>query len=432
MSGIKKLLRRLTPSPLLSAYHFSLALLGALVYGFPSRRLTVIGITGTDGKSSTAEYINSIFETAGHKTAMSNSIRVKIDTHSLPSTGRSMPGRFFIQRFFRRALRSDCTVAIVEMTSEGVQQYRHRGIELDALVFTNLSPEHIESHGSFAAYADAKFEIGRALERSGKRPRIIVANGDDSQGARYLALRVEKRRAFSLNKQAPWKADELGGTFTFDGTEMSVKLGGQFYIKNALAAAEVAHALGIGADAIQKGIARITNIPGRMDRIDAGQEFAVVVDYALTPEALENLYKTFGSAKKICVFGCTGGGRDKWKRPVLGKLAETYCETVIVTNDVAYDENPEKIAGDIARGMSKKPEIILDRRAAISRALEIALSLSKGAPLDKARGNQDDVVVLITGMGIDTEISAPDGKKCPWNEGEVVREELGKILKRNV
>ena len=160
MSGIKKFVRGFVPRPLLSAYHFCFAMLGALVYGFPSRKLTVIGITGTDGKSSTAEYINSIFETAGYKTAMSNSIRVKIDTHSLPSTGRSMPGRFFIQRFFRRALQSGCTVAIVEMTSEGVKQHRHRGIELDALVFTNLSPEHIESRP--LAYADAKFEIGCA------------------------------------------------------------------------------------------------------------------------------------------------------------------------------------------------------------------------------------------------------------------------------
>jgi len=392
------------------------------VYGFPSRRLTVIGVTGTDGKSSTTEYINAIFETAGYKTAMSNSMRVKIDTHSLPSTGRSMPGRFFIQRFFRRALGSGCTVAIVEMTSEGVKQHRHRGIELDALVFTNLSPEHIESHGSFAAYADAKFEIGRALERSGKRPRIIVANKDDSQGARYLALRAEKRCAFSLSTQMPWKADANGGTFTFDGTEIPVKLGGQFYIQNALAAAEVARAFGIGVDAIRDGIANITKIPGRMDRIEAGQEFAVVVDYALTPEALEALYNTFAPAKKICVFGCAGGGRDKWKRPVLGKLAETYCETVIITNDVAYDESPQKIADDIAGGMSTKPEIILDRRAAIRCALELA----------QAHAHREDVAVLLTGMGIDTEISTPDGNMRPWNEGEVVREELGKILKRNV
>ena len=159
-----------------------------------------------------------------------------------------------------------------------------------------------------------------------------------------------------------------------------------------------------------------------MDRIESGQEFSVIVDYALTPEALENLYKTFGSAKKICVFGCTGGGRDKWKRPVLGKLAETYCETVIVTNDVAYDENPEKIAGDIARGMSKKPEIILDRRAAIRRALELA----------QAHANRKDVAVLITGMGIDTEISTPDGAKIPWSDISVTQEELKRLAARQV
>jgi UDP-N-acetylmuramyl tripeptide synthase len=186
------------PSPILSAYHFLLAYLGALIYRFPSHKLLVIGVTGTNGKSSTAEFINSIFEEAGYITALSNSIRVKIDSHSEPSTGRSMPGRFFIQRFFRRALDSRCTVATVEMTSEGVKQHRHRAIAMDALVFTNLAPEHIESHGSLQAYADAKFELGRALARSSKRPRVMVANADDPQSARYLALPVEKTIGFGL------------------------------------------------------------------------------------------------------------------------------------------------------------------------------------------------------------------------------------------
>jgi UDP-N-acetylmuramoyl-L-alanyl-D-glutamate--2,6-diaminopimelate ligase len=418
MRSLKKFIRDSTPSPLISAYHFSLAYLGALLYGLPSRKLIVIGVTGTDGKSSTTEYINAIFEAAGYTTALSNSIRVKIAATSAPSTGRSMPGRFFIQRFFRRAIRARCAVAIVEMTSEGVRQHRHRAIELNALVFTNLSPEHIESHGSFQAYADAKFEIGRALAASSKRPRIIVANGEDPQSERYLALPVEKSYAFSLSKQKPWNADERGGAFTFCGVQIRVKLGGQFYIKNALAAAEIAHAFDIDPAVIRKGIESITRIPGRMDRIDAGQEFSVIVDYALTPEALEALYKTFDTSKKICVFGCTGGGRDTWKRPVLGKLAETYCDTVIVTNDIAYDESPEKIADDIVRGMSTKPEIVLDRRAAIRHALELAQSHA-----DRAQ-----VAVLITGMGIDTELSTPDGKKVPWNDVDVAREEITALL----
>lgn len=419
MHSIKKIVRSLLPASFLSAYHFSLVYLGAILYGFPSRKLIVIGVTGTDGKSSTTEYVNAIFERAGYKTALSNSIRIKVDTRSVSSTGRSMPGRFFIQRFLRRARSAGCVVAIIEMTSEGVLQHRHRAIHLNALVFTNLSPEHIESHGSYEAYADAKYEIGLALVRSSKRPRIVIANGDDREGVRYLTLPVEKKCAFSLKHCEPWSASESGGRFTLEGQEMVVKLPGEFSLKNALAAAETARVFGIDIATIQKGVVSVERIPGRLDPIEGGQKFSVIVDYALTPEALESLYKTYASRKKICIFGSAGGGRDTWKRPVLGKIAETYCEAVIITNDIAYDEPPKNIAGDIARGMSAKPEIILDRRKAIRRGLELA----------QRHAAQSEVAVLITGMGIDTEISAADGKKIPWNDAEVAREELAKLLK---
>ncbi len=417
MTSIKQIIRAYLPAPLLSAYHLSLAYLGAILYGSPSRKLIVIGVTGTDGKSSTIEYINAIFEQAGYKTALSNSIRTKVDVQSKTSTGRSMPGRFFIQRFLRRARSAECTVAILEMTSEGVRQHRHRAIQLDALVFTNLSPEHIESHGSYEAYADAKYEIGLALARSAKRPRVIIANGDDPQGARYLELPAEKKQAFSLKQHKPWSATEGGGRFTFEGKEIFVKLPGEFSLKNALAAAETAHAFGIDAASIQNGVAHVTNIPGRLESVDEGQDFSVVVDYALTPDALEALYKTYGSRKKICIFGSAGGGRDKWKRPVLGKIAEIHCEAVIITNDIAYDEDPESIAHEIAGGMSTKPEIILDRQKAIRRGLNIA----------QQHPARTEVAVLITGMGIDTEITAADGKTIPWSDIKVAREELEKL-----
>lgn len=417
MGALKQIVRSFVPKPVLSLYHLALAHMGAIVYGFPSRRLLVIGVTGTDGKSSTTEYINAIFEASGYTTALSNSIRVKIADTAERSTGRSMPGRFFIQRFFKRAIEKKCTVAIIEMTSEGVKQHRHRAIDLDALVFTNLTPEHIESHGSFEAYANAKFEIGRALARSSKRPRVIVANADDAEGARYLSLPVDKKVGFTLSNKAP-ESDEHGGSFAYAGMTMQVHMPGAFYLKNALAAAEIAHAFGIDTKTIAAGIAAIRAIPGRMQRISEGQEFEVVVDYALTPDALEKLYETYRSKKKVCVFGCTGGGRDRWKRPVLGKLAEEKCEHVILTNDIAYDEDPGLIVEDIASGMHKRPEIILDRRLAIRRALEYAKGSTASA----------ESAVLITGMGIDSEISDPKGKKIPWNDVTVTEEELRRML----
>ena len=417
MSSLKKTLRSWVPAPALSAYHFLLAYLGALRYGFPSNNLIVIGVTGTNGKSSTAEFINAIFQEAGYKTALSDSIRIKIGSHSHPSTGRSMPGRFFIQRFFRQALDAGCRVAIIEMTSEGVKQHRHRAIALDCLVFTNLAPEHIEAHGSYQAYADAKFQLGLALVRSHKRPRIMVANAQDPEGVRYLSLPVEQAVGFKL----PEGTDARGGAFQFDGETITVNIPGAFYIKNALAAAEVAHAFGIGASTVRKGIEKIRSIPGRMELIDAQQKFQVVVDYALTPDALEALYKTYGDKKKICVFGSAGGGRDKWKRPVLGEIAEKYCESVILTNDIAYDEPAQNIIDDIARGMHRTPEIIPDRRLAIRRGVELA----------QAFDMPEEVAVLITGMGIDTEITDATGKKIgSWSDAGVAREELEKLLRR--
>jgi UDP-N-acetylmuramoyl-L-alanyl-D-glutamate--2,6-diaminopimelate ligase len=159
-----------------------------------------------------------------------------------------------------------------------------------------------------------------------------------------------------------------------------------------------------------------------MEEIRDGQEFSVVIDYALTPDALEALYKTYGDRKKICIFGSAGGGRDTWKRPVLGNIAQAYCESVILTNDIAYDEPPQHIIDDIARGMSSKPEMIPDRRLAIRRGLELA----------QHHAERERVAVLITGMGIDTEISASDGTKVPWNEAKVVHEELRRVLAGNV
>ena len=173
--GFKKALRSLVPSSALSLYHLTLANFGALLYRHPSRKLLVLAVTGTKGKSSTTEMLNSILEEAGYTTALLNSIRIKTAADSKANTMRmSMPGRFFIQKFLAGAVRAKCTVAILEMTSEGARQYRHRGIGLDALIFTNLAPEHIESHGSYAAYADAKFGIGKQLARSHKRPRIML------------------------------------------------------------------------------------------------------------------------------------------------------------------------------------------------------------------------------------------------------------------
>lgn len=423
---LKQLLTRtLSPSAyaqLLSTYHLGMALLGAALFGFPSHRLIVIGVTGTKGKSSTTEMIAAIFNAAGHKTAVLNSIRVKVADDSQPNLLRmSMPGRFFIQNFLSRARSAGCSVAVLEMTSEGARQHRHRGLALNALVFTNLAPEHIESHGSFEAYADAKLELGRQLVRSRKRPRIMVANADDPASQRFLTLPVEHALPFSLSAAEPWRADEHGGAFIFDGQEISTPQPGQFSVENALAAATVARALGVHLDAIARGLASVTTIPGRAERIEAGQPFAVIVDYAHTADSLQALYEAYGHARKIGVLGSMGGGRDTWKRPVMGGAADKYCETVILTDEDPCDEDPKKIVEGLASGMARTPLVIMDRRAAIGRAIELAAEAQEKDPMA-------DIAVLITGKGTDPWIYGAGGAKTPWSDARVAREEIARVL----
>lgn len=325
----------------------------------------------------------------------------------------TMPGRFFIQRFLANAVWNGCGVAILEMTSQGAAQYRHRFIDLNALIFTNIAPEHIESHGSYLKYADAKFELARGLARSRKRPRVIIANADAEESKRYLATSVERALSFSLSLHAPWRANEKGGHFRFDGTDIAVNLPGEFSLKNALAAATLARELGVKIESIATALAKLRRIPGRAEEINEGQNFTVVVDYAHTPDSLNALYKAYAGKRKICVLGATGGGRDTWKRPVMGGIADKFCERVILTNEDPYDEDLRAIVNEIAGGMARKPEVIMDRREAIRRALALA---------------REGDAVLITGKGTDPSICVEKGRRIPWSDADVAREEIISLL----
>lgn len=402
---------RLVPAPLLSLYHYAVASLSAVLAGFPSRRMLVIGVTGTKGKTSTTEYAAAIFAAAGKRVALNNSIHTKIADREVPGGGRSMPGRGYLQRFLARARASHCDVAVIEMTSEGAKQHRHRGIALDGLIFLNLAPEHIESHGGYQKYADAKFELGKQLLRSPKRPRVIVANANDPESARYLALPVETRSPFSVAEHAPYEPRERGGYFTFESVRVEVLQPGAFSLENALAAAHMARAFGVDAASIAQGIANVDRIPGRAEEIRAGQDFTVVVDYAHTPDSLKALCDAYAAHRKICILGSAGGGRDTWKRPVMGKTAEENCADVILTNDDPYDDDPTAIIREIEGGMRRPHDVIPDRRAAIRAALE------RARPGD---------AVLITGKGVDP-IYGPGGVKIPWSDAAAAREELAAL-----
>jgi len=369
--------RKLIPNFILSIYHYCLALSGALFYGFPSKRLVVIGVTGTSGKTTVAEMIYKILNKK-NKTALMSSISFRIGKEEEENKLKmTMPGRMKIQKFLRKAVRKSCKFAVLEVTSEGIKQHRHKFIDFDIAVFTNLSPEHIEAHGSFEKYKQAKLKLFKNTE-------VHIINIDDRYAKDFLDVPGKKI------------------TYSFDDIKLNIL--GRFNKYNALAAIKTAVYLGIDEKISRDILEDIKSVPGRMEIVS--KKPLVIVDYAHTPEALKNVYETLKDKKLICVLGSCGGGRDKWKRPIMGKIAEAYCKKVIVTNEDPYDENPMDIINQVA---GKKSLKILDRREAIKKAIDLAGS---------------DDTVIITGKGSEPWMCVAKGERISWDDRKIVLDML--------
>ena len=395
-------------------YHWLLAYSAAVIHRFPSRHIKIIAVTGTKGKSSTVEIINTILEEAGFKTAITNTIRLKIGNISSDNLYKmSMPGRFFMQRFLRKAVKAKCDYAIIEMTSQGAITYRHLFIDFDVFVFTNLSPEHIEAHGSYEDYRDAKLSLAKRLILSHKKNRVMIANNDDKEGIKFLACDADEKLPYEVSSLEPYQILKEGIDFTLHGKNSAKKihshLSGLFNLYNILAAITTARSQNVSDDVIGRAIEKFGGIAGRVENIDAGQDFKVIVDYAHTPDSLEKLYQVFQSSRNICILGGTGGGRDNWKRKEMGRLADEYCDEIILTNEDPYDESPENIVADVAKGISYPPTIIMDRRLAIREGIK--------------RAKTGDTVI-ITGKGTDPYIMGPNCSKIPWSDSKIAREEI--------
>lgn len=423
MDTILYYIKKLTPQFILEKirpfYHFGLAYVGSIWYRHPSRSITVIAVTGTKGKSSVTELITHILETDGKRVASLSTIQFKIgDTVRRNLYKMTMPGRFFVQKFLREAVDAGCTYAILEMTSEGAKQYRHKFIDLTALVFTNLTPEHIESHGSFEKYKACKLELAKAVATSSKRPRIIVANIDDVHGADFLDFPVEHALPYSINDLSLYSLQKESISMVLEGTTLRVPLVGLFNVYNTLAAITLTQTLGVSLTTIDTALHTLPPIKGRVEHFksapDASKNVTAIVDYAHTPDSLRQLYIAFKDVPKVCVLGNTGGGRDTWKRPEMGHIAEEYCDFIILTNEDPYDENPRAIVDAMKKGITdhSKLEIIMDRRTAIATALQKA---------------SDGGYVLISGKGTDPYIMGPNHTKQIWSDAKVVEEELAKL-----
>ena len=434
---MKTFIKKLTPKFALGWYHWCLAKFGAFIYRHPSRQLIVIGVTGTKGKSTTVNLIAKLLSGAGHKVGLVSTINFQVaDEEWANTTKQTMPGRFRLQELLSQMVKAGCRYAIVETSSEGIAQHRQIGIDYDLAVFTNLTPEHIESHGSFEKYRQAKMRLFESLYRSERKvingqpvKKVIIANHDDQSAEYFLACAADYKYTYGLalpgailNSDQQVVAREVaststGITFYIDSLKFHLKLLGEFNAYNALAAVCVGFSQGLDINVMKRCLEKVSGLPGRMEEIQNTKGIRIFVDYAHEPASLEAVYKTlrsFNPGKIISVLGSQGGGRDKAKRPILGQLAANYTDLVIVTNEDPYDEDPEKIIDDVINGataaQSRPPvEKIIDRREAIKTALALA---EKGD------------ILIITGKGSETVMAVADDKKILWDDRKVVRELL--------
>ncbi len=412
---MKSLLKKIIPKKLLSRYHFLLAWLAAVVYGHPSEKLLVVGITGTSGKSSIVYFLKQILETAGYKVGVLSTVEFCVAGKCVLNDKKmTMLGRMQTQKFLREMVRAGCQIAIVETTSEGYLQYRHRFINYDVAVLTNLYPEHLEAHGGFENYKTAKLGIFKHVARCRKKvlpgapvEKIAIVNGESKYADEFLAFPFDKKIKFTV-------ADALPNSILGEHTPM-----------NVAAALTVTRELGVDEAVLKQTAPNLKGVPGRIELIPEAEVhgFRVIVDYAFEPVALAALYKVVTQlqpTRVIHVLGSCGGGRDAAVRSVKGQFAAEHAEIVIVTNEDPYDDDPMEIIEDVAKGVetaiSSQPSVhsiellkILDRREAIEKALSLA-----------QKGN----LVVITGKGSEQAMCVAGGKKIPWDDRKIVRELL--------
>jgi UDP-N-acetylmuramyl-tripeptide synthetase len=401
----KEKIKKYIPKFLLKVYHYKLALLGAMLFGFAgkNKNIKIIGVTGTSGKSTTTDLLCKILEEAKYKVASVSSIRFKIGDKEWENKYKmTMPGRMVIQGFLKKAVKAKCDFVVLEITSEGIRQFRHKFINFDTAVFTNLTPEHIESHGGFENYRNEKLKLFKITKN------IHVINIDDENAKYFVEVPANKKIEFSI-KDVENIRTKNNIEFLYQGVYFNLNLIGRFNILNVLAAINVAKAYGIDMETCKRGLERASAISGRMEVVSKNP--TIIVDYAHTPEQLESVYKTFKDERMICVLGSCGGGRDKWKRPVLGQIAKKYCTKIFVTNEDPYDEDPKEIIEEVYKTAGDNAIKIIDRKKAIKEAIKYA---------------KPEDVVIITGKGSEPWMCLENGKKIPWDDREIVRNILQK------
>ena len=460
---IKSILRKILPYSIILWTHKIRAIAAVLIYGFPARKLIVIGVAGTKGKTTTCNLIAKILEESRHKVAMFSTANLKIGKKEwLNKTKMTTPSCFFIQKFLRQAVKEKCDYAIIVTSSHGLVQHRHFGIDYKIVILTNLMPDHLDYHKTFENYRDAHLKLFTSnLE-------TLIINKDDNCLTFFLKFPAKEKYIFSTtnnkqltinDQQSTNKLSEKNyilfldsyflnnngssfvvnisnaGNENFRSMKINLLLRGKFNIYNALAAISVGISQGIEFEKIKFALEKVKGVPGRLEKIEINnkQSFEVIVDYAHSPDSLKSFYETVtpnAKGKIIAVLGACGD-RDKSVRPILGKLAAEYADLVIITNEDPYSEKPKDIIEQVVSGVeeavkskvkSQKSKVkfkikkyfeILDRREAIEKAIDLA---------------EENDLVLITGKGAEQWIVSGN-KKIPWDDREVAMEAIKRKLK---
>ena len=379
----------------------------------PTEKLELAGVTGTNGKTTTAFLLYSILAAGGRRPGLLGTIESRVGGERRPAL-RTTPEAIDLQRSFREMLDGGDRSCALEATSHGSELGRLDRVRFSALVFTNLTQDHLDFHGTIERYFDAK----RRLFTEERPPAAI--NVGDPYGRR-LAEELQghdRLVTFGFADDAELRPESLdlgprGARFTTDGLELETRLRGRFNVENVLGAVAAARLLGIEDDAIARGVRELRGVPGRFEAVDEGQPFAVLVDYAHTPDSLENILRTardLAQNRLICVFGC-GGDRDRGKRPLMGRIASELADLAIVTSDNPRSEEPDSIIGEIVAGAAGDVEVEPDRREAIARAIDAA---------------QEGDVVVIAGKGHEQGQQFAD-RTVPFDDRDVAREALRRL-----
>ncbi|MNU40862.1 UDP-N-acetylmuramoyl-L-alanyl-D-glutamate--L-lysine ligase [compost metagenome] len=409
----------------------AMAVLGNAFYEEPSSRLRVIGVTGTNGKTTTTYLIEQILKDQGNKPGLIGTIQRRYDGKSYPMSGTT-PESLDLQGYLNDMAEADCNYCVMEVSSHALEQGRVKGTRFRTAIFTNLTQDHLDYHKTMEDYRAAKglffSRLGNQYFEDPQERSYAVLNVDDEASAYYAAQTAVEVITYGVENEADVRASNIsitsrGTSFhvdTFRGSAyINLRMVGKFNVYNALAAISAALLEDIPLEKIKASLESLQGVEGRVEAVDEDQEFAVIVDYAHTPDGLENVLRTvkeFAEGRVICVFGC-GGDRDKTKRPIMGQIAAKYSEYVFVTSDNPRTENPEAILSDIEQGLTDhgvtrdRYELVVDRKEAIEKAIEMASS--KDVVLIAGKGHETYQLIGSQVLDFDDRIVAKEAIRGP-------------------